>query len=133
MPELRQLTSAYWKRYKQRSEIESKPWFGSDASVGSAITKLNSRRASWARAKTDLNLLGYFRALENLKKQMGKFLATKEFKTDIAQQFYNEIVKWRREIDTKLNQLAIKYDAERPNLAQANADELGKTFDTFVL
>ena len=46
MPDLKNLTAAYWKGYKQRSGIESKKWFGSDASVGSAITKLNSRRAA---------------------------------------------------------------------------------------
>jgi hypothetical protein len=130
--DLKNLTPAYWKNFKKRSEIESKPWFGSDAMVGSAIAKVISRRASWQRSRTDLNLLGYFRALENLNKQMGRFLAVKEFKTEIAQQFYNEILKWRRQIDAKVRQLAIKYDQERDGLVKANEEELGKTFDQFV-
>src|SRR4051794_29161092 len=120
MPDLKNLTPAYWKSFKKRADIENKAWFGSDASVGSAITKVNRRRASWARARTDMNLMGYFRALETLKKQMDRFLTTKEFKTDVAQQFYGEIQKWKREIDDKLGKLARIYDTERGNLAQAN-------------
>lgn len=133
MPDLKKLTAAYWKGFKKRSEIENKPWFSSDASVGSAITKVNRRRASWQRSRTEMNLMGYFRALEVLKKQMGNFLATKEFKTDVAQQFYGEIVKWRKEIVTKLTRLAAIYGKERNSLAKAGADELGQTFDTFIL
>lgn len=133
MPDLKNLTPSYWKNFKKRSEIENKKWFGSDASVGGAIARVNRRRASWQRARTDMNLMGYFRALENLKKQMANFVAVKEFKTDVAVQFFNEIQKWRREIQAKLSKLANKYASERNNLAKANAQELEATFDTFVL
>ena len=61
-----------------------------------------------------MNLRGYIRALENLKKQMNKFLATKEFKTDVATQFYNEILKWKTEIEAKLNKLLVKFATRRP-------------------
>ena len=123
MPDLKNLTRTYWKNYQKRSNLESKKLF-SFASVGSAIDKLNSRRASWQRSRTDMNLLGYYRALENLKKQMNRFVAAKEFKTAVAAQFFNEIVKWKQEIETKLTKLARKLDAEGPALAKANAKEL---------
>jgi len=132
MPDLKNLTRTYWKNYKKRSGLESKELF-SFTSVGSAIDKLNSRRASWQRSSTDLNLMGYFRALENLKKQMNKFLAAKEFKTAVAAQFFNEIQKWKGEIENKLVKLAKKMATEGPALAKANAKELSATFDTFVL
>ena len=128
------ITKAAWETKKKNAGIKSAKWYEkAHADVGGYIAKFQKARANYKAAKNAKTVREYNSALIDLDKAFGKFLAAKEFKTDLADQLQKDILLWRTEVQEKSTKLKKFFAEHEKELDQAGAEQLYDDFEKWGL
>jgi hypothetical protein len=128
------ITKAGWETKKKAAGIKSAKWYEkAHADVGGYIAKFQKARANYKAAKNAKTVKEYNSALVDLDKAFGKFLAAKEFKTDLAEQLQKDILQWQIEVQAKSTKLKKFYAENEKKLEEAGAEQLLDDLDKWGL
>lgn len=107
---LNHLDKTTWKLIKKEAGIKKSGFLKkADANVGSCISKYKAAHAKWEATRLelpsgDLKLLGSaISAGQALQTALTKFVAAKEFKTDLAKDLQAKCQQFIRDLDTDLD------------------------------
>lgn len=127
---LKLMTKSSWETKKKNAGIKSAKWYEkAHADVGGYIDKMQKARTKYQANKNDQTVKEYNSALVDLQKAFEKFVAAKEFRTDLAAQLQQDIIQWQTEAANKSQKLVTFYNANEKKLKGDGADQLWKTLD----
>lgn len=128
------VTKKDWETLKKHAGIKSAKWYEkAHADVGGHIDKFLKTRAKYKAARNANTVMEYNSALVDLDGAFGKFLAAKEFKTDLAKDLQDSIAVWRKEVQDKSAKLRDFFKKNEKQLKTDGATQLLDDLDKWGL
>lgn len=124
-PTLANLTKDGWSKLKKDAGIKSAGFFKKhDAAVGKAVASFQKARKKWAGTPGLQSSIDLFTAMSSLEKAFDKFLAAKEFKSDLAKNLQDDVKKWRNQLNVLRADLANVIKAKKDELAEDDSKRI---------